>query len=274
MNGVRARARGLASLASHYGGVRAVYDASPFYSPGPYEAWLAAACIQRMELRSSHALADLGGGSGGFAAKLRELTNARFVSVVDPSAGMLAGAEADARVDSAECADALGWATGSPDTDSRRPARYERILLKEVIHHIEPQERAQVFQSLKDSRLTSQDGKLLIVTRPQHDIDYPLWEAALEVWAENQPSETSIVNELKAAGFSDVTTHLHTYPHEVPVDKWCQLVKGRFWSTFSHFTDEELELGAEQIRAKAAIGAQDAAGLLRFEDRLLLIVAA
>ena len=36
--------------ATHYGGVRETYDTAPFYAPGPYEEWLAAACVQRLEL--------------------------------------------------------------------------------------------------------------------------------------------------------------------------------------------------------------------------------
>ena len=273
--------RRLTSLASHYGGVRSVYEAAPFYAPGPYEAWLTLACAQRMELASSHSLADLGGGSGAFATKLKQAASARWLSIVEPSASMLAGAEASSDVDSAICADALGWASSTEDGDGSvasrgMPARYDRILLKEVVHHFADSDRPLVFRRLRENRLAA-DGRVLIVTRPQHDIAYPLWEAAREVWAAHQPSEALLVDELKSAGFRDVATHVHTYPHEVETEKWCRLVEGRFWSTFSHFTDGELVEGCARIRADAAAkAASDAggdAGVLRFDDRLLLIEA-
>ena len=268
--------RRLTSLASHYGGVRSVYEAAPFYAPGPYEAWLTSACVQRMELGSSHSLADLGGGSGGFATKLKQAASARWLSVVEPSAEMLSGAEASSDVNSAICADALGWASSSTEeadgsvTSGSMPVRYDRILLKEVVHHFADSDRPLVFRRLLENRLTA-DGRVLIVTRPQRDVDYPLWEAAREVWAAHQPSEALLVDELNAAGFRDVATHVHTYPHEVATDEWCRLVKGRFWSTFSNFTDAELDEGCARIRADAAARADP--GVLRFDDRLLLIEA-
>ena len=41
--------------------------------------------------------------------------------------------------------------------------------------------------------------------RPQRDVDYPLWAAARDVWAANQPAEGTIAAELKSAGFEDVS---------------------------------------------------------------------
>ena len=271
--------RRLTSLAAHYGEVRSVYDVAPFYAPGPYEAWLTSACVQHMELCASHSLADLGGGSGGFATKLKQSAGARWLTVVEPSAAMLAGAEAEAQVNAAICSDALSWASSTEvpcgEASGTTPIRYERILLKEVVHHFDDSERPLVLQRLRENRLTD-DGRVLIVTRPQRDIDYPLWDAAREVWASNQPSEARLADELRAAGFFDVATHLHTYPHVVATEEWCRLVKGRFWSTFSHFTEAELEEGCARIRADAAAaGAATGGGceVLRFDDRLLFIEA-
>lgn len=36
----------------------------------------------------------------------------------------------------------------------------------------------------------------------------------------------------------------------MPRDAWLAMVKGRFWSTFSHSNDEELEHGIEEIAAR------------------------
>ena len=270
--------RRLTQVASHYGGgVRAVYDTAPFYAPGPYEAWLLAACRERLALTSTQTLADIGGGSGAFAAKLKQATDARWLSVVEPSAEMLAGAKSDPAVDLALCAGALEWAQEDhvEGDGSTAPIRYDRVLLKEVVHHFEASDRPRLFSELRTRRLAD-SGRVLIVTRPQRNIDYPLWEAAREVWADNQPSEAKLIDELRAAGFVHVECHTHTYPHVVPVDEWCRLVRGRFWSTFANFSEEELERGCQQIcdaatRRSPPADASDEK--LQFEDRLLLIVA-
>ena len=261
-------------LASHYGNVREVYDSAPFYAPGPYEEWLASACIERLKLTASHKLADVGGGSGSFAAKLKQEVGARWLTVVEPSADMLAGAATNPLVDAAECKDANAWAKDAPSRKSGVPETYNCVLLKEVVHHFSTSERQSIFSLICSHRLDASDGRLLIVTRPQHNIDYPLWPAARDVWARNQPSETKLMDELRAAGFDKVECHLHAYPHAVKIEEWCRIVSGRFWSTFSHFTDEELLEGCAKIRADAQEPARQDAETLHFEDRLLLIVAA
>mmetsp|Transcript_11800 Transcript_11800/g.37488 ORF Transcript_11800/g.37488 Transcript_11800/m.37488 type:complete len:240 (+) Transcript_11800:135-854(+) len=215
-------------MEEHYGAtVRTVYDEAPFYAPGPYEEWLAGACLARAGLAAGHALADLGGGSGAFAARLREEAGARHLTVVDPSPHMLEGAGANPLVDTTACADALAWAEASAPTSQgagEGPHRFDRILLKEMVHHIHMSDLPRLFGLLREQRLEP-GGRLLVVTRPQRGIDYPLWDAAREVWARNQPSEDEIVSNLRDAGFGSVSVHQHAYPHEVAADEWCRLVR-------------------------------------------------
>merc|ERR1712113_845344 len=96
---------------------------------------------------------------------------------------------------------------------------------------------------------------------------YPLWDAAREVWAKDQPSEQTFCDELTGVGFACVRVSLCKYPCQVSVDKWCELIRGRFWSTFHGFTDEELVAATEEIRLKSS-GSD-----LFFDERLLLISA-
>jgi hypothetical protein len=42
---------------------------------------------------------------------------------------------------------------------------------------------------------------ILIITRPQIDIDYPLWEQARQVWRESQSSIEEYAHEVREAGF-------------------------------------------------------------------------
>jgi hypothetical protein len=85
--------------------------------------------------------------------------------------------------------------------------------------------------------------QLLLVTRPQTNIDYSLWPVAHKVWAANQPSET-----------------MTNYG------------KQRCWSTFGHFSDNELQDACVHYLTKA-LQLDSKGHSMCFEDRLLLFAA-
>jgi hypothetical protein len=194
-----------------------------------------------------------------------------------------AGAEAFLRepTKSVDEDDAGWWRTG-----------YDQVLMKEVIHHVKADDRVAVLRGLRrglakgEGRGTAGDGRsppppppppppypsILIVTRPQIDIDYPLWEEARRVWADQQPSLDDVVRDLVAAGFCRVRAEMHAYPCAVPLRRWQDMVRRRFWSTFSHFTDDELDRAARQMDVSERHRI-DGEGVLHFDDRLLFITA-
>jgi hypothetical protein len=260
--------------------------------------------------RDGRILLDVGGGTGNFTQMLlRGTTNLRAV-VVDPflvdddkddeatppSSSdasppsppairfVKAGAEAFIRDrDSPTTGDRSWWQSG-----------YHQVLMKEVIHHIKAEDRVSVFRGLLDgmeplvaampvnsnsigarddlSTTSPLPPSLLIVTRPQADIDYPLWDAARRVWALHQPALEDIVQDLEAAGFVDVTGSVHSQPCAIKLSRWEQMVRNRFWSTFSHFSDAELDEGIREMEATER-HRLDEGGVLHFEDRLLFISA-
>jgi hypothetical protein len=121
---------------------------------------------------------------------------------------------------------------------------------------------------------TQKGPSLLIVTRPQVDIDYPLWPAAREVWAANQPSVSAIEADLKVAGFQKIESKIQTYPSSIKLDQWLDMVQSRFWSTFSNFTDAELKEACNLIRDEATKTSKvDGDDVVHFEDRLVFITA-
>ena len=172
---------------------------------------------------------------------------------------------------------------------------YDCVLLKEVIHHIDPTERVAIFTGLKhgffvssspssssiigsrnNSKLTS--PSLLIITRPKHDINYPLWPKAYDIWSTGQPCTQQIVSDLQLAGYNNVTVQIYTYPCTVQLGRWLRMIKNRFWSTFASFTNEELYLGCEYIvkeatRSSKTSAAKNGQTLLQFEERLVFIAA-
>jgi hypothetical protein len=201
---------------------------------------------------------------------------------------------------------------------------YDRVLLKEVIHHLDPSDRVGIFEGLRngfssggggggggdggDDRDEGDDGgeedgendgrkeeeeegggvwdcrrprdcktseegggaSLLVVTRPKNEIDYPLWPGAREAWARDQPGAFELEDDLRAAGFRMVTSRIMTYPCAVDLKSWLGMVRNRFWSTFSNFTDEELEAGCATIAEEARV---DGDGRVHFEERLVFISA-
>jgi hypothetical protein len=159
-----------------------------------------------------------------------------------------------------------------------------QILLKEVVHHFEDKDRVGIFRGMHECvSLSSQSSKdhqkddetipsILIITRPQVDIDYPLWDQARQVWKDNQPSVEQFADELQQAGFGRIQHSLESYPCHIALSRWQTMIKNRFWSTFSSFSDEELQQACEQI----AIDYQDRLdeqGILHFEDRLVFLTA-
>lgn len=179
---------------------------------------------------------------------------------------------------------------------------YHQCLMKEVVHHLSANERIPIFKGIYSSLLptsnlshnqtksflsqqtstssTSNPPSILIVTRPQRNIDYPLWPAAQEIWALNQPSEEDIMNDLQIAGFKNVECTLQSYECNIALDTWCSMIQNRFWSTFTNFTNNELKKACLFIKEKYGHVQQgdekEEKGTrmdetITFEDRLLFI---
>ena len=234
-------------------------------------------------------LLDIGGGTGNFTRLLLTANPTLEAIVVDPFLVddeehdnqnprlrfVQAGAEVFAEdhhtsVNSNHDAnhEALEW---------RRD--YHHVLLKEVVHHL--QDRVTIFKGMREGLAkndNADDGgairypHLLIMTRPQIEIDYPLWPAACDVWAANQPSHDALIQELYRAGFSRVHYSLESYPCQIALPKWQSMVKRRFWSTFSNFTDNELDRACNNMSVLHADRLDDE-GNLTFEDRLVFLTA-
>ena len=58
----------------------------------------------------------------------------------------------------------------------------------------------------------------------------------------------------------------------IKLARWVELVKRRFWSTFSHFDDDQIDAGCDVIRRDWATRTNQA-GEIAFQERLVLIVA-
>lgn len=242
---------------AHYDEIAERYEDVLFYDPGsPYHRWLVERALAHLELSPSHRLVDIGGGAGAFALELAAAAELREpVLVVEPSAGLRE--QADEREGLAvEALDAAAFAAqpGPP---------VDRILMKEVAHHLDP-ERLDVLYAGLYARLAA-GGRLVTITRPVEP-PYPLFAAAREVWRRDQPPAERFAAAQERAGFR-VARHDERYPLEVARETWLAMIGRRFWSTFSAFDDQALAAGIAELRAAHPEGS------LRFDDHLIVLVA-
>jgi hypothetical protein len=247
------------------------YEQAYFYEPGAYMQHLVNLVSNKLRLESDtpRTILDVGGGTGNFAqALIDQNPSTKSVVVVDPflestsqtTSDKISFVKAPAEVFLEDPKDNDEWRRGA-----------SQVLLKEVVHHLHPKDRVQIFKGLYDAidPMDEATPSLLIITRPQVEIDYPLWDAARKVWRENQPSAQEFQDELGQAGFVDVQETLKVFPSQIGLKRWQAMVKQRFWSTFSNFSDDELEEGCQQIAKERP--AKD--GVIHFEDRLIFITA-
>eukprot|EP00958_Prasinococcus_capsulatus_P022440 scaffold3165_cov380-Prasinococcus_capsulatus_cf.AAC.2 len=75
-----------------------------------------------------------------------------------------------------------------------------------------------------------------------------------QVWRENQPRVEEYVERMRKGGFAGVDVQEHDYSFEIRAGRWYAMVEGRFWSTFTHFTDAELAAGLTELRARCGAG--------------------
>jgi len=153
----------------HYEAVSAAYEEAFFYASGPYQDWLLSTVCSHLRLESpTLRLADVGGGTGNFTAEL--CAAAQLVEpalCVDNSPEMLEQAAARPRL-APLCLDAVAFACREPEAPL-----LDRVLLKEVVHHIPEADVPELFAGLAAQLATN--GVVLTVTRPQ-EVDYPLFE--------------------------------------------------------------------------------------------------
>ncbi|KAK9829633.1 hypothetical protein WJX72_006983 [[Myrmecia] bisecta] len=246
----------------HYEEVAAAYEQAFFYSSVEYRDWILQHVLHHFQLPAQNGadvkVVDLGGGTGNFSQALAEAALVDSVLCVDMFREMLGHAEKRACVKTLHL-DAVAFSELPPSQ-----MRYSHILLKELIHHIPADQQCHMYQGLRSQ--LQPGGVIVTVTRPQ-EVDYPLFEAAREVWRQNQPASSAVLAAMKHAGL-DVEECSYVYTAELPLDTWCDMVRQRFWSTFTHFTDAQLEAGIQEIKA-----AHKCRQTVRFNDKLLFLVA-
>lgn len=254
----RTKISNLTDLECHYKDAANIYESSFFYESGTYQDWTLKLLLKHLQLDKSPGsihLVDVGGGTGNYSALLAEkLYNP--VLCVDTSERMLRVATGRKGVIT-KCQDAITFALSS------EVITYDRILLKEIIHHIPVTHMVTMYTGLY-KQLTF-GGCIVTITRPQ-EVDYPLFTDAREIWRNNQHSVKQIVDAIEASGLHVMCTEA-VYTTTMLKQKWFDMIQTRFWSTFYAFSDAELENGIEELTMKYAN-----VDTVNFDDRLIILI--
>ncbi|MGW7693457.1 class I SAM-dependent methyltransferase [Streptomyces asiaticus] len=227
-------------MGEHYQNLASTYDDNWAYSPD-FVQWMSGQIASTLRLSANDRMADIGCGTGLFAGGIAEALRPRHpVLCVDPSAAML---------DQLPSSSALSPLRASAEeiADQTVPLPYEQLdamWLKESVHHVS--DPATTLTGL--ARLLAPGGRLLVAMLPT-TIDYPLFAEALKRYEELQPDPAVIARHLADTGLRAELTFVE---HELRLDRerYLSMVRSRYMSVLSTFSDEELDAGIEEIRAR------------------------
>lgn len=228
------------AMRGHYAGLAVDYDELWGYEPD-YVPWMSGQITEALQLRPNDRIADIGSGTGLFAREVaRKLQPRHPLLCVDPSEEMLS------RLGRPLPPGLTPVAASAEDiAEDRVHLPYEHldaVWLKESVHHVA--DPAHTLQGLADRLAPA--GRMLVVMLPG-SIQYPLFEAALVRFEELQPDPADIESHLRSAGLETSITHVE---HELRLDRdrYLGMVRARYMSLLSTFSDSEIEKGIEEIR--------------------------
>lgn len=212
----------------HYTKLAAHYDEYYYYSDD-YINYFTNKIVEDLPMKNNETIVEMGSGTGIFAKEILKKAPSVQMICVDNSALMLNRTK-DERIKRI-CQDAVEF--------SKESIVYDRIYMKEFIHHIHSEDRLVLFKGIY-SQLKS-DGSILILIEPRR-LNYPLFDEALRRFENRQPSHLEIINDLESAGFS-TSFSVISYPINLEKQKYIEMVRNRYMSVLESFTDDELENG-------------------------------
>lgn len=219
-------------LGRHYKSLAERYNDFLYYSPEFIRA-LTSKMIEMLELRETDTFVDLGCGTAMYSLDIiQQVPLKEKIIAVDPYPEMLAQIPKDVPVRKVEL-DALSFA--------RQPGAYDKVLIKEAIHHVP--EREELFDCLY--KRLNKDGILLLVHVPP-EVEYPLFQKALERCKEWHADPDELSEQLKNAGFRLERDSLR-YPHTIAKEKYFQMVRSCYMSVLTSMDESDIEEGLMEM---------------------------
>lgn len=221
---------------AHYERLASSYNRHWTYDPVHID-WMARRLAEHAALRPGDTVADIGCGTGLYSRELARVSG--HVLCADPSEAMLSQVPDEPSL-TPVLASAQDIATGrvplpGPPTDA--------IVIKEAVHHIPTAEREGTLCGL--AALLRPGGRIVVAMLPV-TIGYPLFASALARFERDQPDPRDIAAALSGAGLDTELTY-EGYDLVIPKDRYLGMVRDRYMSLLSSFTDTELEGGITEI---------------------------
>jgi SAM-dependent methyltransferase len=224
------------AVGAHYERLAASYDANWAYSRA-YITWMTGQIIKHAAIHPGAAVADIGCGTGLYSRGLA--TIARLVACTDPSEAMLDQLPLDPAL-----APVLASAQDVASGHTRLPVSpLDAIVMKEAIHHLPAVDQAETLRGL--AGLLGPGGRLLVIMLPTK-IGYPLFQAALSKFEQDQPDPDRVAAMLTNAGLTARVTY-EGYELAIRKARYLAMVHDRYMSLLATFTDDEIEHGIAEI---------------------------
>jgi len=218
-----------------------------------YKKWAVERIGYYLKLKNEDIFVDVGGGTGTFTNMIDKKFTPSKVYCVEPEESMCNIAKKYTNIETI-CSDTFYFI-------NNLKYQYSKILFKEVIHHI--QNRDKLWDNIYST--IDNNGRILIYTRPRK-IKFPLFEKAKQEFYKNQPAYDLIVSELKDNGFT-VEVSIESFTFQLQKQEWHNMIKAKFMSDLSVFSDKELLKGVEEIENKYNTE------IYRMEDEIIFISA-
>ena len=243
-------------VANHYNdhNTKKSYEGWWYKDKTPFQYFLAKCFQQILELdndkhntkQPNECILDIGCGTGNFSAFLGEQCGLKIYGI-DPYFDSF-------DLQNANYFEFLGkyGALNFVDKLSKHKSFFNKIYLKEVIHHIDDsvvQFATNIRQYFEKKKLDkNQQCSLVVMTRKSNCDHYPFFKKAKENWSKcGQRSADEYIIDLKQAGFKNVECIEKEYKIEISIKIWKNMIRNRFWSIFSPLTEQEIEDGFEEL---------------------------
>ena len=237
----------------HYTHMASKYQQILFYSP-EFVRRVTKKMIDKLELKPVDRFVDLACGTGMYPLDIaQQIDFEQPIIGVDLHAPMMRDIPRDAPLDTI--------AMGALEY-SRLPGQYDKVLMKEAVHHIE--DLSEFFANLYD-RLP-EGGKVLLV-HVSGRLEYPLFEKVLKK-SEDWHTDPNELQDLCRQAHFEVEFDELFCPLEIPRETYFQMVEARYMSVLTSLSEEELQEGLLEMQ-----GMYGHLDVLRFNDRFDFITA-
>jgi hypothetical protein len=118
----------------------------------------------------------------------------------------------------------------------------DHVLAKGVVHHFP--DMGTELTAL--TRVLTPAGTILVAVLPP-TLPHPLFSEALRRFEQEQPHYDEVAAVLEEAGL-ETSVRTASFRLQFPLERYLDMVRNRYMSLLSAFTDDEIDVGIEEIR--------------------------